>query len=128
MNEKKLSSIIKLCPEDRYNYTVRKIADFEEVWGLQSSKGWLLLGDNGNTVLFAVWPEKECAEIYAKSQNNGHIATKIHLDEFLSHWIPKLQSDLFSLAVFPTPNGKGLIIDPDKFQIDLKCELEQYEE
>jgi len=60
--KKKIENILRMSEDERYNYFIRKVADFEELWGLNDD-GWALLGDNDDNRIFPVWPEKEFAVI-----------------------------------------------------------------
>jgi hypothetical protein len=123
---KKNENVIKLSSEDRYNYFIRKVADFEEIWGLYND-GWALLGDDANMQAFPFWPEKEFAEICATEQWLGYLPKSITLDNFLEKWIPGMENDELSISIFQTPKSTGKIVNPQKLMNDINEELEQYE-
>lgn len=62
MNNSRIKNIVNLSAAERYGYFIRKVSDFEEVWGLKDKEGWALMGNN-EQVLFPVWSEKEFAEL-----------------------------------------------------------------
>jgi hypothetical protein len=123
---KKIENVIKLSEEDRYNYFIRKVADFEEVWGLNND-GWALLGNDLNNQIFPFWPEKEFAEICATEQWLGYSPQSISLDAFLEKWIPGMINDKLLVSIFQTPKSKGSIVNPQKLMNDINEELSQYE-
>ncbi|WP_236824386.1 DUF2750 domain-containing protein [Bacillus subtilis] len=41
MNEKELEMTLKLDPDQRYRYFIKKVVDYEEVWSLSNDKGWV---------------------------------------------------------------------------------------
>lgn len=127
MNAKKNDNILKLSTEERYDYFVRKVADFEEVWGLKENDGWALLGDNNGRVLFPVWPEKEFAEICAIDTWSAYEPIAIDLDDFLEILSPRIKKDNLFYSVFLTPENKGVIISPEELCTDIEDECQQYE-
>ncbi|WP_185247214.1 DUF2750 domain-containing protein [Chryseobacterium bernardetii] len=115
-----------MSEDERYNYFIRKVADFEELWGL-SDNGCALLGDNDGNRVLPLWPEKEFAELCAVDQWQGYKPEVIELDNFIEKWIPGMLNDKTSINVFSTPNAKGTVILPNDLYSDLQDELEQYE-
>lgn len=51
MRNSKIDNVINLTASERYDYFIRKVADFEEVWGLKDAEGWALMGSE-EQVLF----------------------------------------------------------------------------
>ncbi|WEZ05197.1 DUF2750 domain-containing protein [Bacillus subtilis] len=48
MNEKELEMSLKLDPDKRYRYFIKKVVDYEEVWSLSNDEGWVISeGENG---------------------------------------------------------------------------------
>ena len=123
---KKIENILKMSEDERYNYFIRKVADFEQIWGL-SNDGWALLGDNNGSQILPLWPEKEFAELCAVDQWKDYKAEVIELDNFIEKWIPGMTKDKTLINVFLTPNAKGTVISPADLYSDLQDELEQYE-
>lgn len=123
---KKIENILKISEQERYNYFIRKVADFEQVWGL-SNDGWALLGDNDGNRILPLWSESEFAELCAVDQWKEYKPEVITLDNFIEKWIPGMLKDKTSVNVFLTPNGKGTVISPNLLYDDLQNELEQYE-
>lgn len=127
MNIKKIENIFRLPSKERFSYFVRKVTDFEEVWGLSDGSEWALLGDNNNNELFPVWPEKDFAEICATGPWNNYVPKLIKLDDFISKLSAKLKSEKINYAVFLTTENKGIIISPTELCEILEMEIEQEE-
>lgn len=123
---KKIENVIKLSENDKYNYFIRKVADFEMLWGLDKN-GWALLGDDFDNQIFPFWPEKEFAELCAVDSWSGYNAKSIDLDSFLKKWIPGMKRDKMLVNIFHTPKFKGIIVSPDKLNDDINRELEEYD-
>ena len=47
MNEKEVENVISLPAEGRYEYFIKRVADWEVVWSLGNEDGWVLAGDDG---------------------------------------------------------------------------------
>jgi hypothetical protein len=82
MNQQKVNHILKLSAEERYLYFIRKITDFETVWGLHN-EGWALVGDSQGKEIIPFWPEKEFAELCAVDSWNRYLPRPISLSDFL---------------------------------------------
>ena len=126
MHVKKFKQVTKLSSEERYSYSIRKIADFEELWVLKTDEGWTMISDS-NTNVFPVWPEKEFAQGYCRETLQNCYADKIDLNEFLEKWLPGLVNDDVQIVVFPVEDFKGVVVTTNKFKRDLLEESAQYE-
>jgi len=122
---RKVINVINLSAPERYSYFVRKIADFEEVWGLYN-EGWALVESNGSSVL-AFWPECEFAELCADGIWKNYTPKKITLEDFKEKWLVGMVKDKTEAAVFYTPNEKGIVLPAQQLLDDLSKELTQYE-
>ncbi|RYE27984.1 MAG: DUF2750 domain-containing protein, partial [Sphingobacteriales bacterium] len=109
-----------------YNYFIRKVVDFEEIWGL-SDDGWALLGDDNGNQILPLWTEKEFAELCSVDQWKSYKPEVILLDNFLEKWIPGMTKDKTLVNIFSTPGSKGTVILPFDLNSDLQEELEQYD-
>ena len=123
MKNSKIDNVVNLTPSERYDYFIRKVADFEEVWGLKDTEGWALMG-NEKQVLLPVWCEIGFAEL---CKWDNYQPTAIPLDDFIEKLLPKLEKDNVMLAIFPTPKGKGIICKIQDVKSDIEKECEQYE-
>lgn len=126
MHQKKIENLFKMSGKDRYQYFIRKVADFETVWGLFAD-GWAMTADDEGKKAIPFWPEKELSSMCATEEWENYIPKKIELDPFLSKWIPGMEKDGVLLAIFPTPEKKGVLTPPKELLSSLKEELEQYE-
>lgn len=128
LNQKKIDNINKMSPLERYEYFLRKISDFEEVWGLKGATGWLTVKDADTDRLgMPVWPEKDFALNSATGEWSNAVPEKISLDVFLEKWLPGLAGDNRFVSVFPINLGKAVNQSPTKLLSDIKLEMQQYE-
>ncbi|MGS1076170.1 DUF2750 domain-containing protein [Burkholderia glumae] len=56
---RKIENVLGLGKQERCDYFVRKVADFEVVWGLRDS-GWAS-GEVGGRIAVPFWPEADFA-------------------------------------------------------------------
>lgn len=125
VNSKKIENVLKLSAKERYSYFVRKVTDFEVLWGLYDN-GWATLKSQEKTGM-PFWSEVDFAKLCAIDNWANYVPREIPLNEFLSNWLPGMQSDGLFAAVFPTPSDKALVVLVEQLSSDLKEELQQYE-
>jgi hypothetical protein len=122
---KKIDNILNLSSEKKYDYFIRKVCDFEEVWGLYEN-GWAMVGDKEEKKSIAFWPEKDFAILCKSNEWKNYEPKSIELSDFLDKWIPGLKNDNLTATIFYMPNGKGIIVESEKLENDLNTELQQY--
>lgn len=123
---KEFESVTHLAPEKRYEYFIKKVADWREIWSLWN-EGWALMGDDENGEMVPVWPHPVFAEGSAVGEWLGYEPKKIELDDWLTKWIPGMEKDGRTVAVFPAGGGKTTTATPLKLKNDLEQELANYE-
>ncbi|GBC59404.1 hypothetical protein DENIS_0343 [Desulfonema ishimotonii] len=126
MHQKKIENLLKMSGKERFLYFVRKVADFEEVWGLFAD-GWAMTADNEGRKAIPFWPEKDFSNLCAEGAWKNYNSKQIKLDKFMSKWLPGMEKDGVLVAIFPTPKNKGVIIQPKELSASLEEEIEQYE-
>lgn len=124
MNQKEYEAVVKLPAAKRYEYFVKKIVDFEEVWGLYDD-GWATTKDDSGYVLIPFWPKKEFAQYCAIEEWTNYQPKKIELDEFLEEWLPGMKEDGNKPSIFWN-NDDAALVDVDILLQDLRNELENY--
>ncbi|SDF20868.1 Protein of unknown function [Mucilaginibacter pineti] len=122
---KGIENIINMNPEDRYLYFIRKITDFEEVWGLYN-EGWATATNEENQQIVLFWPEKQFAVLCAENILSSYEAKAINLTQFMETWLPGMIKDNAFPGIFYIPNGKGIVLEPEQVLIDINQELKQY--
>ncbi len=128
VNDQEYAAVIILTAPDRYGHFVRQVADWEELWGLKTSSGWVLLGDADGKECLPVWPASRYAEAFAVGDWNGAKATVIPLDRWIEKWTPGMAADGRMVAVFPTVANRAVVVTPQRLHDDLQAELAQYDE
>lgn len=124
MNHSEIDAVIKLPASKRYEYFIKKVSDFEEVWGLYRD-GWVQTGDGKHTYI-PFWPKKEFAELCATKEWDDCTPKRIQLEDFMAKWLPGMQKDLISPCVFLLPENDGMIVSCNRLLSDLSEELDKY--
>jgi hypothetical protein len=130
ITDKEIQAVIALPAQKRYEYGIKIIADWEELWSLKDKNGWVSAQSSEGRPQFAIWPHPKYAELCAKEAwagNQGNQPEKIALDAWLSEWTPNMKSEGLEIGFFPTPTGRTIEISLDKLSDDLSKELEKYE-
>ena len=121
----KIHNLLRLSPQSRCDYLIRKVADFQVIWGLFAD-GWATAG-SAQASAIAFWPEAEFAAWCAHGPWHGFEPKPIELDHFLSHWLPGMQRDARLCLVFADADGQGLLLPPESLLQSLTHELDQYQ-
>jgi len=126
IHDKEFTALIGMPAPERYAIFVRRVADWQVVWGLRSEHGWRLMANEDGIEVVPVWPHQRFAEAIADVQKQEQPAT-ISLDDWLNKWLPGMMRDGRQVAVFPIPGQKGIVVSPERLKADLLAECEQYE-
>ncbi|MBT2682843.1 DUF2750 domain-containing protein [Bacillus sp. ISL-37] len=124
MNQREFEAVIRQPAAIRYEYFIKKTADYEEVWGLYD-EGWATAQDDLGNTLLPFFPNEKFAETFAKKEWEGFSPKRIELDYFLEKWLPGMKSDGVKPSIFPTDTDSA-VIDVDTLIEDLEAELEKY--
>lgn len=127
VSDKELKAILSLPGEKRYEYFVKKIADWEQIWSLRNQDGWVLASSDAVDMhLVPVWPHQKYVAACLSEEWDNCKPASISLKDWIEKWIPGMLKDNLQVAVFPTPSDKGIIIHPSHLLRDLETELEKY--
>ena len=111
---------------ERFSHFVRRVADFETLYGL-FDHGWALMADDDERELLPVWPESEFAEACATGEWSSYRPESISLGSFLTEWVNRLNEDGLHIAVFPTTSNKGVVVSPSDLHDALVEECSKFE-
>jgi hypothetical protein len=127
-SRKEVEALFKLGAEERYGHLIRRLADFDEAWGLRSPRGWTTLSDDAGSLLFPIWPHAEYLEACRELRDPDGAPSPIPLDQLLDVLLPQFVSNGTMIAAFPTPSDGGAPVLATRFREDLLRECEQYED
>ena len=127
LSQKEVDAVLMTDAPTRMLYTVKRVADWEEIWTLTTIDGFVLLGSNDGVERVPVWPFIE----FAQQCCNGKWADAkpfcISLDKFMNKWIPGMITDQRQVAVFPTPNDQATVLSATNFKAVLDEALSEFE-
>ena len=126
VTQKEIEQVSALDGPARYAHFIKRVADWEQVWGLHTRGGWAL-ADSEGVEAFPLWPHPEYAKLQAQGQWQNYVPEPIQLEAFLGEWLPDMQDKLVQLAVFPVGNFQAVIVPASKLLQDIKAELKNYE-
>lgn len=126
MHIKEIESVSSLIPIERYKYVIKKIADSEKVYSLESKDGRWVSFTVKKQSLYPIWSAKEFALNCAVEDWSEFNIIEVPLNEFVEIKLKDVVNNGFLINVFPVRDLHGFIIKPTEFLRDLNCELENY--
>jgi hypothetical protein len=127
MNKSQFDAVIRLPGPDRYKHFIARIADWAQVWTLKQTDGFVTMGDDEGHVCVPLWPHPDYAAALATGEWSACRPEEIDLVSFKDKWINGMIKDGYFVAVFPTPQEKGVVVSPERLQEDLTDELSRIE-
>lgn len=124
MNNKELEAICNLPAQKRYEYFVKKIADYEEVWGL-FNEGWAVSEDEKGNKLIPFWPKEEFAKLCAIGDWKSYKPKSLDLDSFMSKWLTGMKEDGLKPSIFWN-NKDSIVVETNVLLSGIEEELENY--
>ena len=127
INEHEIKAVSALDGPARYDHFIKRTADWMELWSLKTDDGFVSLGDDAGNKGIPFWPHPTYAEQHVQDDWSNCTATHISLQDFMEKWLTGMERDGLKVFVFPTPNMRGVVVDPARLKSDLIEELEQHE-
>ena len=127
VSDQEFESVLSLPGAKRYTYFVKKVADWEEIWSLRNQDGWVLAGDPSGTEVVPVWPNQRYAQACVAAEWQDCEPAVIDLETWMKRWIPGMTKDGRQVAVFPTLEDRGIVVEPSRLHSDLSDECEEYD-
>jgi hypothetical protein len=125
LHPKEMEAVLALSGQERYGYFIERIAEREEAWGLQNEDGWVLIGFADGEA-FCLWPHADYAKACTVGDWSDCAPESISLEELIGELLPALLRDSLRLAVFPTPEGEAVVVDPRDLQQHLQTAVEHF--
>ena len=126
VTDREFAALVTLPGPKRYEYFVKRAAGHATLYGLHGDDGWALAEDDDGLYL-PVWPHPRFAEACARGHWAGDRPKAIDVDRFVLAWPQRLNEDGLKVAVFPTPDNHGVVVDADELRCDLEQELSLFE-
>lgn len=125
-NAMEVAAITGLAAQKRYEYFVKRVTDWQELWGLWRDEGWVLAGDPEGNQALAVWPARVYAELLAPEIAEGSVPRCIPLDTWFNNVEARLATEHKLVAVFPVSRLPCITVRSGQLRRDLEAELEKY--
>lgn len=126
MNDKEIESVSNLEPFKRYQYFIKKIADFEELWTIIDGNGDFALSDIDDKVLISFWSAEEFVNLNLNDGWENCGSRKLTLDDLEDEIFDLIASENYLINVFPVNGKSGFVVGLDEFARDLSDELKNY--
>jgi hypothetical protein len=130
LRQQEYEVLVQVSDTKRYVYSLKRIADWEEVWSLSNAEGWVLMGDAADNEVMPIWPHPRFAQLCITEDWADREPRMITLEDWRAKWLPGLSKDNRMLAVFPVPGPsgpRGTVVTPDRFGNDLQEQLDMIE-
>lgn len=113
LSETQINALNRFSAEQRFDYFINKVIEQQEVWGLCSDQGWVILEEGGDEHL-PVWPHAELAALWVTGEYSDCTPTAITLDTWLARWLPGMEKDGLLAAISPDTEGEGIIVSAEE--------------
>lgn len=127
MNNKEKENILKLEPYKRYQYFIKKIADFEELWTIVDEDGNYALSDVDNHTLISLWTSEEFVKSNFEQGWEKCKPIKLTLDELREELFELIVDEGYLINIFPINGRSGFVVNLNEFIRDLDEELDKIE-
>ena len=124
--QKEIDAILKLPASTRHQYFIGKVVDFQEIWSVGDTSRWSMVKDDKGQEAVPVWPAEEFAKLYCVDDWSTSIPKVITLEDWTTKWLPGLTNDGYFVCIFPLPNSKGIMMDPERLRKDIEEECDKY--
>ena len=126
LNDGEFRAMLSATNSKRYEYFIKRVADWESVWSLANDDGWVLAGEDGGSESVPVWPHPKYATASAVEVWAGCEPKAISLKDWMTKWLPGMVRDGRSVTVFPTPALNGVVVEPHVLAEDIREETTKY--
>lgn len=111
--------------DERYAEFLVQVTRLGQVWTLKGEGGFIAFSDEEGRFCFPFWPDPASAATVATGEWADCRPEAIALDVFMSRWLQGMAKDGRMAAVFPAPDGSGVVMEPEGLLRDLDEELAQ---
>lgn len=127
LNRAQFDSVLKLPGPEWYKHFIARIADWQQIWTLKQPDGFVTLGDDEGHICVPLWPHADYAKELAVGDWSTCVPVGIDLGSFKEKWLSGMAKDGYLVAVFPTPNQKGVVVSSARLAENLNEELAKIE-
>ncbi len=117
-----IDAINTMSVEQRYDYFIKQCVELQQVWGLYSDAGWVILPDNGDEH-FPIWSHAELASQWAAGEFADCQPKAVALDEWLAKWLPGMEEDGLLAAVSPNQEGDAIVVAAEELLENIQAAM-----
>jgi hypothetical protein len=125
IGDEEFAAVVRLPAPKRYEHMIKQVAASDQLWVLADERGIVSVADDSGHDAMPVWPHRRYAEAWRERSPEESPET-IALDVWLEEVTPQLERDGQFVAVFPTPEGAGMLVEPARFRDDLQAYLDEW--
>lgn len=127
LSKMQIEHLIRTDGRRRYEFSVKKIVDWECAWGLSNSAGWMMTEDDDGNEIFPLWPAKVFAELCNVDAELKFEAKAIELDGLMEELLQNLMEKEILVALFNVPESIDVpVVKAADFLRDLDAECSKY--
>ena len=126
INAQHFSNVSKLPAPERYDYFVKRVADWGEGWILEDERGWVGGADDEGVIHIPLWSHPFFAEMCMQGEWSKAKVVALQLDDLLDNVLPQLEKEHQKISVMPLADRGGVSVDAKRLREDLLSELEKF--
>ena len=126
INAQHFTNVSKLQPPQRYDYFVKRVADWGQGWTLQDERGLVAGADDEGVIHVPLWSHPLFAEMSMKGEWSEAKVVSLDLDDLLDNVLPQLERNKQRVSVMPVADRAGVSVDPKRLRDDLLSELDKF--
>ncbi|AEY00973.1 hypothetical protein GU3_06085 [Oceanimonas sp. GK1] len=112
LTEQDKATVLALGDDERFNHFVNRVCEQEEIWILTDEHGCMMLTTDDDEDCIPVWPHADYAKDWAVGDWKDCTPEAISLNVWLKRWVPGMTDDELLVAVFPTADETGVVVEP----------------
>lgn len=126
LNENQIAHLARQDARARYEFSVKKIVDWEAAWALYD-RGWVMAKDAAGQHALQLWPAQALATSYIEPQSAHFDVREVRLDDLVESLLPTLAADGITVALYALPEpGNVAVVTAADLLADLTAEASRY--
>lgn len=120
-----VKKISGLQPYERYTFSIKRIADFEEAWLLKNLNGDIAIAEIDGHIVTPIWPASEFTISCQVGIWEKYIASKVDLEQIEDEVLSLVSTEGYLIDMFPVDDKSGFVVTVEEFLRDLNIELKR---
>ncbi|MBT0587258.1 DUF2750 domain-containing protein [Alteromonas oceanisediminis] len=115
LNSDEFVRVVKLSPEERFDYFLQSLSQTPHFWGLYGENGWVMVESDGDLCL-PIWPNDAFVVSWEREDFPKCEPKQILLNDFLAFWAAGLVKNNTLVLLFPCgEEEEGIVMAADEF-------------